>query len=95
MIAETDSGAMVNILNNNSEPSMVDNTLVANCKHLMGLFQIIKVVHIFHEDNQCANYLANMGQHSPWGTTVLELHPSGLAELLQRDALNIATSRHR
>nr|BAF36311.1 hypothetical protein [Ipomoea trifida] len=45
-------------------------------------FRSIKITHILREGNQSADFLANLGQNSDWGTTILDDPPEGLRELL-------------
>lgn len=93
LIAETDSETMVQVLRRDGMSTINSNVLVTDCKLLLDHFQDSKVVHIFREGNQCADYLANIGQSSPFGTTILDHPPEGLTDFLQRDASGLAFSR--
>lgn len=93
--AEMDSEAVVQILTREDDTSTTPNRLVADCKLLMNQFQNIKITHIYREGNACADFLANMGQTSQLGTTILVTPPAELIDLLQRDASGFAYSRRR
>nr|BAF36312.1 hypothetical protein [Ipomoea trifida] len=71
------------------------NTLISDCRALMRDFRSIKITHILREGNQSADFLANLGQNSDWGTTILDDPPEGLRELLVRDSHGVAASRRR
>lgn len=93
IIAETDSDSLVQVLSKDSTETA--SILVNDCKRLLGLFQSAMIVHIFHEGNQCVDFLANMGQNAPWGTTVLEQPLDGLNNLFSRDIAGVACCRRR
>ncbi|XP_031120628.1 uncharacterized protein LOC116023758 [Ipomoea triloba] len=93
LIAESDSEALVNVIVNNSDDGSLDSTLVADCKALARHFQEFRLNHTLREGNQCADFLANLGQHSAWGTTLLDHPPDGLTTLLARDAQGVASCR--
>ncbi|XP_031120505.1 uncharacterized protein LOC116023644 [Ipomoea triloba] len=93
--AETDSESLKQALESRSDSSLTASTLIADCLHLMGHFTYIEVTHVLREDNQCADFLANLGQEASWGTTLLENPPDSVRELLVRDSHSVATSRRR
>ena len=95
IFAETDSEAMVKTLHNDTETSLSDSTLVADCKSLIRQFQDVKIRHVYREGNKCADFLANMGQDSNWGTTLLDHPPAEIQELLSYDKHSIVTCRRR
>ncbi|XP_031108607.1 uncharacterized protein LOC116013088 [Ipomoea triloba] len=95
IILETDSEAAVNALGNDLNSTRVTNTLIADCRHLITQFQSFKLMHVFREGNQCADFLANLAQSSVWGTLVLDSPPEGLTSLLDRDAIAVAFRRIR
>nr|BAE79385.1 unnamed protein product [Ipomoea batatas] len=95
LIAETDSEAVVQVLRKDGPVTPDASILVKDCKLLLDHFQEIKVTHILREGNQCADFLANLGQSSSWGTTILERPPDDLRIFLQRDAIGLASSRRR
>nr|GLL31602.1 hypothetical protein Itr_chr07CG11750 [Ipomoea trifida] len=64
-----------------------------DCKSLVQHFHEINIMHVLREGNQCADFLANLGQTFAWGTTVLNRPPEGMIELLDRDAHGAALSR--
>lgn len=92
---EMDSVAVVQVLTRDEGTPMISNGLVADCKLLMSQFRNVKITHIYREGNTCPDFLANMGQNAPHGTTVLEAPPDDLIELLQREASGLAYSRRR
>ncbi|XP_031121177.1 uncharacterized protein LOC116024424 [Ipomoea triloba] len=95
IIAETDSEALVQALDNGPRGDPSGSTLILDCYSLMNQFQEIKTTHVSREGNQCADFLANMGQNAAWGTTVLDHPPDGLSGLLNRDAMGSSTCRRR
>nr|GLL33665.1 uncharacterized protein LOC109150206 [Ipomoea trifida] len=82
-------------LDKDESSSTEANTLIADCKLMLESFQLVNINHVLREGNQCADYLANLGQTSAWGTTLCEDPPDALQVLLDRDKRQIATSRRR
>lgn len=95
LIAESDSETLVNIIDKNSVSGSLVSTMVADCKALTRQFQEFRIRHTLREGNQCADFLANLGHQSAWGTTLLDHPPDGLITLLIRDAHEIATCRRQ
>lgn len=95
VVAETDSEALKHVMEAGGEQSMATNTLISDCRALMRDFRSIKITHILREGNQSADFLANLGQNSDWGTTILDDPPEGLRQLLVRDSHGVAASRRR
>nr|GMD16202.1 LINE-type retrotransposon LIb DNA [Ipomoea batatas] len=71
------------------------DTLILDCKFLMRHFQNFKMTHICREGNQCADLLANHGQSTTWGTTIFEVPPDGLTQLMDSDARTCTYRRIR
>ncbi|XP_031090905.1 flavonol 4'-sulfotransferase-like [Ipomoea triloba] len=93
VIAESDSEALVSILETTTNDDSFDSALLADCKSLIRLFREIKVMHVFREGNQCADFFANLGQTSAWSNTLLYHPPDGIKDLLTCDAQGAASSR--
>lgn len=93
VIAESDSESLVQVLTSGIRMETYDSTLISDCKSLMQAFQVIKIMHVLREGNQCADFLANLGQNTTWGTTILDHPPEGLDVLLTRDARGVSHSR--
>lgn len=91
IVAETDSEAVAQTLNKEEDHSL--NTLIADCRDLLGHFQNAEVTHVYREGNQCADYLANLAQSAHWGTSLLDSPPDGILNLLHRDSQGVTTSR--
>ncbi|XP_019156957.1 PREDICTED: uncharacterized protein LOC109153558 [Ipomoea nil] len=91
--AETDSLAITHVLQKDFGNSLEADTLISDCKALIQAFHSFELKHVLREGNQCADFLANMGQNSQWGTTILAQPPDGLNPLLAHDANNVAFSR--
>ncbi|XP_031101801.1 uncharacterized protein LOC116005700 [Ipomoea triloba] len=71
VIAESDSEALVSVIDNNSDDGKLDSTLIADYKALIRHFQEFRLQHILREGNQCADFLANLGQQSAWARLCL------------------------
>ncbi|XP_019155168.1 PREDICTED: uncharacterized protein LOC109152041 [Ipomoea nil] len=82
IVAESDSEALVQAILNCSGSSPEADTLILGCKNLMTSFQACQLIHVLREGNQCADFLANLGQNTTWGTTVWPQPPDGLNNLL-------------
>ncbi|XP_031126953.1 uncharacterized protein LOC116029190 [Ipomoea triloba] len=95
LIVETDSNAMIQALSKDADSRPEADTLIADCKFLLSKIQELELAHVFREGNQCADYLANMGQDNHWGTLILNRPPDGVINILSRDAMNVATRRIR
>ncbi|XP_019150780.1 PREDICTED: uncharacterized protein LOC109147628 [Ipomoea nil] len=91
--AESDSMAVIQVLQAEEGPLLVEDSLILDCKTLLHSFNMFTLSHVLREGNQCADYLANLGQTSSWGTTILHDPPAGLFPLLMRDANSVATRR--
>lgn len=95
LVVESDSNAMVQVLNRDGESRPETDTLITDCNSLMRKIQDVELVHVYREGNYCADFLANMGQNCEWGTRILNHPPEGIQDFLNRDARNIATRRIR
>ncbi|XP_019163505.1 PREDICTED: uncharacterized protein LOC109159849 [Ipomoea nil] len=93
LIAETDSLSTTQVLHNSSGNTPEADTLIADCKTLMQSFLVFELKHVLREGNQCADYLANLGQGASWGTTILDQPPDDIKPLLVRDANSVTFSR--
>ncbi|XP_031091046.1 uncharacterized protein LOC115996041 [Ipomoea triloba] len=95
ILVETDSEAVVKaIFQEQTYPQLVE-TLIVDCKFLIRQVPNSKLLHTFREGNQCADFLANLGQSSPWSTTILNTPLEGMTTLLVRDANKVAFNRLR
>lgn len=95
IMVETDSKAVVKVFSYDSTTSQSADTLIADCKFLIRQFHNFKMMHVLREDNQCADFLANQGQSSLWGTTILDSLSKGLATLLDHNAMEVSYRRFR
>ncbi|XP_031116723.1 uncharacterized protein LOC116020387 [Ipomoea triloba] len=95
VMVETDSEAVVKVFSQDPANSLLMDTLIVDCNFLIRQLQDFKLQHVLREDNQCADFLANQGQSSPWGTTILETPPVDLANLLDHDAKDVSFRRIR
>lgn len=95
IMLESDSEAAVYVLTKEIDSMSVESTLIADCKLLMRRFQNIRLTHVLREGNQYADFLANLGQTSPWGTSILDSPPEGMITLLERDAMTASFRRLR
>lgn len=95
IIAETDSNAMVQALERDVDDRPEADTIIMDCKFLMSQFLDCELLRVYREGNQCADYLANMGQNSQWGTSIFNLPPDGIKDMyiLNRDTMSVASRR--
>lgn len=82
---EMDSAVIVNKLQDQNRANQVLSTLMVDCQRLLQQFRVVHITHIYREGNSVADRLANMGQTSQIGTTILQAPPQEVSLLLSRD----------
>lgn len=93
VIIEMDSEKLFELLRKEDDAEAFRSTLVRDCKALVTSLGQYKLSHTFQEGNKCADWLANWGQNSNWGTTFLGEPLDDLAVLLREDAGGPGVSR--
>ncbi|XP_019168955.1 PREDICTED: uncharacterized protein LOC109164864 [Ipomoea nil] len=90
---EVDSEAVLNAVLGDNESRPEANTIIGDCKAFMRMFERCLITHTLREGNRCADALANLGQNSSWGTTILALPPEEIQSILSSDAHGVAIRR--
>ncbi|XP_019198971.1 PREDICTED: uncharacterized protein LOC109192724 [Ipomoea nil] len=93
LVAEVDSISVVNAIKGDSTSRPEANTLISDCKSLMTRLGSCDLRHTLREGNSCADFMANLGQNSSWGTTVFLHPPDEINNLLRMDANGVSTRR--
>lgn len=91
---EMDADVVVKIFNNSAINGHEANTLLLDCKKLLDDDDtFLGLSHTLIEGNKFANFLANQGHGSTWGTTTLERPPEALENTLRLDAAGAVSQR--
>lgn len=69
---EMDANAVVKAINNYARADQEASFLLSDCVNLLDDITFLGVTHTLREGNKCANFLANHGHSTTWGTTVLD-----------------------
>lgn len=90
-----DAEAVVKAITTDNGDDQCDNTLICECRELLGsgIFTIFS--HTLKEGNKCADWLANLGHTNEWGTVVYDCPPRVMEDLLQLDVAGAVTRRTR
>ncbi|CAL1399428.1 unnamed protein product [Linum trigynum] len=88
-----DSETAISIINNHSEDDHRHGQTAAMFRNLLDRDWEIKISHVYRESNCAADYLANVGHDSPFGTHSFDVCDPGLRYWLQYDVMGIAQER--
>ena len=91
---ELDAQVVVNLVLSKKTINNSCAALLNDCRYLMGLFQRVKVTHVFREANRCADNLARAGCSFNGNFVVFDAPPNdGLCNILNADTNGLYSLR--
>ena len=89
-----DAQAVVNILHSNSSSNLLINPLIAKCRKILELIYHKQVKHVFRKENQCTNFLTNLGLQQQCPLSLLSSPPLDVLSFLSFDLSYSAKTRY-
>ena len=85
VIVEMDAKALVDALNNPSYRNSVISPIFDDCKQLILQIPQVRINHVYHEANKCANWLANSGHSQSLDFIIHFVPPVSLIPSVEAD----------
>ena len=92
LIIELDALSVVILMNNESKNLLME-PLLTDCRNLLKEFLNKRVIHAYHEANQCADALAKLGVQSLYSFAVFCNPPPMVEAILAFDKVNMHCNR--